>query len=240
VKAVITFHRLAVARSPLSYPPSAFRIMLETLSGAGIAIVPLQTLLGEQQGPAVALTFDDGFADLFEAGLPVLREFGAPAHLFLTTGRVGLDNGWPSQPPHAPLAPMLDWVQIEALQRDGMFIEGHTNNHPDLRDLSPDDIEAEMDAADTLIERRLGRRPAYFAYPYGRYNDRVRRAARRRYVAAFSTRLGFLRPGQPFDALPRLDSHYLRSRRVIELLTSPVGNAYIGLRGAMRQIRGTQ
>lgn len=240
MKAVITFHGLGVARSPLFYPPAALRMMLETFAARGIAVLPLPALLAENEGPAVALTFDDGFADLFEAGLPVLREFAVPAHLFLTTGRVGLDTGWPSQPPQAARAPMLSWSQIEALHEGGVFIEGHTANHPDLRDLADAELEAEMDAADTVIERRLGRRPAYFAYPYGYHDARVRQAARGRYRAAFSTRLGLLRPGQPLDQLPRLDSHYLRSRLVLEILGSPVGDAYVKLRGAVRQVRGTQ
>lgn len=240
MKAVITFHSLGVSRSPLSYPPSTFRMMLQTLSELGIQVRSLPGLLEAEEGPAVALTFDDGFADLFESGLPMLREFNVPAHLFLTTGRVGLDNAWPTQPPDTPLAPMLDWPQIEALHRDGVFIESHTMNHPDLRDVADADLEAEMDAADDLIEERLGRRPEYFAYPYGRYDARVRNAAGRRYRASFSTRLGFIRPGQSADDLPRLDSHYLRSRRVLELLNSPVGDAYVRLRGFVRHVRGLQ
>lgn len=240
MKAVITFHSLGVGPSPLFYPPASFRMMLETLSELGIAVRSLPALLVEDEGPAVALTFDDGFADLFQNGLPVLREFGVPAHLFLTTGRVGLDNAWPSQPRHAPLAPMLDWPQLEALQQGGVFIEGHTANHPDLRQLSLAELEAEMDAADSLIEERLGRRPEYFAYPYGYHDERARGAARRRYRAAFSTGLGFINPGQSSDTLPRLDSHYLRNRQVIRLLNSGVGKAYIGLRRVVRQVRGVE
>jgi peptidoglycan/xylan/chitin deacetylase (PgdA/CDA1 family) len=42
---------------------------------------------------AVALSFDDGYASNYELGLPVLKEFGLPATVFLATGF--LDEGKP-------------------------------------------------------------------------------------------------------------------------------------------------
>ena len=63
------------------------------------------------------------------------------------------------------------------LQASGFRIEAHTANHPDLRSLSDAEIEAEMEAADAAIEARLGRRPRFFAYPYGYHDSRVRAVA---------------------------------------------------------------
>jgi len=47
---------------------------------------------------AVAITFDDGFRDNYEAALPLLREYGCPATFFVSTGP--LDDRrplWPNQ-----------------------------------------------------------------------------------------------------------------------------------------------
>ena len=51
--------------------------------------------------------------------VPILRELGATATLFLTTGFLGGDNGWPGQPDWAPRFPLLDWEQVEALHGAG-------------------------------------------------------------------------------------------------------------------------
>jgi peptidoglycan/xylan/chitin deacetylase (PgdA/CDA1 family) len=133
---------------------------------------------------------------------------------------------------------MLTWAQVEALHAAGVAIEGHTASHPDLRTLSEAEIEAEMEGADALIERRLGRRPVYFAYPYGHFDAKARRVARRRYAAAFTTQLAFLGGGEPPEALPRLDSHYLRGAWLTRRLNSPAAGGYIALRRRIRVLRG--
>jgi peptidoglycan/xylan/chitin deacetylase (PgdA/CDA1 family) len=134
---------------------------------------------------------------------------------------------------------MLTWDQLAALHAGGVRIEGHTASHPDLRKLTPDQIDAEMAAADTLIEQRLGRRPAYFAYPYGYHDAAVRSAAKRRYAASFTTELAVL-GAEPAERLPRLDSHYLRSPALLKQIEgAPVG-LYFKLRYLLRAIRGTQ
>jgi peptidoglycan/xylan/chitin deacetylase (PgdA/CDA1 family) len=235
---VITFHAIDEVRSPLSYPARALERLLADLDRAGLPLLPLDRLLAPDANAGVALTFDDGIASLYEAALPILRERQAPAHLYLTTGVIGGDNRWDGQPASAPAFRMLSWSQVEALHAAGVSIEGHTANHPDLRSLSEAAIEAEMEAADALIERRVGRRPTYFAYPYGHFDAKARAVARRRYAAAFTTRLAGLEGGEPADALPRLDSHYLRSPWLTKRLNSPAARSSIALRRRIRVLRG--
>ena len=130
-------------------------------------------------------------ASLHDRALPILKAYGAPAHLFLTTSGVGRDNNWPGQPAGASRYEMLSWNQVEALHSGGVRIEGHTATHPDLRPLSVDQIASEMGMADDLIERHVGRRPRYFAYPYGFHGPAARKVACATYDASFTTELAF-------------------------------------------------
>ena len=53
-------------------------------------IVPLEALFEEKESrPRAAITFDDGYADNFIYAYPVLKKMGAPAHLFITSDRIG-------------------------------------------------------------------------------------------------------------------------------------------------------
>lgn len=240
MKGIITFHSIDSSNSVLSYPPTGFAGFIRALVESSLPVCDLDTLLHPGTRRGVALTFDDGMASVFSQALPVLKEHGACAHLFLTTSSVGRDNRWRGQSRNAPEFEMLDWGQIEACQAGGMHIENHTATHPDLLNLSEEAIEAECTAADEIIESRLGRRPAYFAYPYGRTDSRVARITEKRYRGCVTTILRPLGGAEDRAALPRIDSYYLRSPWLYRRLDAVTTRAYFRARSLLRSLRGSQ
>lgn len=238
MRAIVTFHSIDGRNTVLSYAPKLLGRFLDALSSAGMPVCDLDTLLDPKTRQGVALTFDDGMRSVFTDALPILRDHGVPAHLFLATNAVGQDNRWPGQPAAAPHYDMLDWDQIEGLHEAGIRVEGHTASHPDLRALSAEQIRDECLAADAEIERRLGRRPEYFAYPYGFYDQHSSEVAGARYKGCVTTELRSLRPGDDPAALPRLDSYYLKSPIIYSRLDALHTHAYLVLRNALRKLRG--
>jgi len=77
--------------SPSLYlPPALFRDRMEDLRRMDCAVLPLGDALtrlyaGSLPPKAVTLTFDDGGYDFHEVAWPVLREYGFPATVYLTT-----------------------------------------------------------------------------------------------------------------------------------------------------------
>ncbi len=74
----------------LYMPPAILRTRFEALRAGGYEVLPLDQALqrmraGTLPARAVALTFDDGAVDFLTHGLPLLREFGFPATVYLTT-----------------------------------------------------------------------------------------------------------------------------------------------------------
>lgn len=238
MRAVLTFHSIDGLPGPLSYSAPDLKKMLDALDQAKLPVLSLDDLLTNPDKDGVALTFDDGISTVFETAMPILRDRNLPAHVFVITKWVGGDNRWPGQPADATPFKLMDWKQLEAIQSAGFRIEAHTASHPDLRDLAEQAIEAEMEEADDAIERRLGRRPQYFAYPYGYHDERVRAVARRRYRGAFTTKLDYLGLDVRLDEIPRLDTHYLRSPALIRSLASQPTRTYIAFRRALRRLRG--
>ncbi len=82
----LLYHRVADAEHDplgLAVAPSRFA---EQVAALGSRIVALERLAaGDFPDGAVALTFDDGYAD----NLPALRDVGVPVTLFVSTGHVG-------------------------------------------------------------------------------------------------------------------------------------------------------
>jgi peptidoglycan/xylan/chitin deacetylase (PgdA/CDA1 family) len=240
MKAIITFHSIDTSGSVLSFPPVAFDRLLDALEESSLPVLPLDELLLKETGRGVAITFDDGIRSVYSKALPVLINHAAPAHLFLATGQVGVQSRWPRQSANTPGFQMLNWDEIEQLHDAGICIDSHTHTHPDMRKLNADEMREECELADELIEKRLGRRPRYFAYPYGYLNKGVSDFARSRYQGAVTTRLRMLGRDEDPAKLPRLDSYYLKHHWLQRNLGTLSAGLYLSIRGALRAIRGTQ
>jgi peptidoglycan/xylan/chitin deacetylase (PgdA/CDA1 family) len=104
--AIVMFH--GVEDEPLSpacwhvLDSASYRRRLEYL-GKHFNVLPLEEGLerlaaGTLPPRAMAITFDDGTANLAHRAVPVLRELGLPAAVFLTTGPMGSDETlWPDR-----------------------------------------------------------------------------------------------------------------------------------------------
>lgn len=119
---------------------------------------------------SVVITFDDGYRNNLDNALPILKEFGFRAVLFVVTNALGRDNFW-HDPSSETRIPMLTWEQTKTLQDAGWEIGSHTLNHPRLSKLSPAEVAKELTESRDEIERRLGKRPVTFANPYGNASD---------------------------------------------------------------------
>lgn len=81
---------------PLAITPEFLEIVIETLRDEGFEIVDLDRALyliymtGDKPRFAV-LTFDDGFRDVYDYALPILRRHAAPFTIYVTPGLVDRD-----------------------------------------------------------------------------------------------------------------------------------------------------
>jgi len=238
--AIFTFHSIDDKGSVISYSPRHFARLLEALAKKQIPVLDLDNLLAPDTRHGVAITFDDGMRSVYRHALPVIRDFGVPAHLFLTTGAVDSATPWPRDAMDGHTFEMLNWDEIGALQAAGVSVECHTRTHPDMRTLSEAQMQEECEQADELIGTRLGRRPAYFAYPFGYHNRRVRDFARQRYRGTVTTELRPLGRHMDSAALPRLDTYYLQSEQMIRGIDSLRLRAYLAARNILRNVKGSQ
>jgi peptidoglycan/xylan/chitin deacetylase (PgdA/CDA1 family) len=151
---------------------------------------------------SIVVTIDDGYEDAHTEAHPELRALGLSASLFVVTGRLGEANRWD---PGGPLAgrPLMSWDDARRINRDGMGLGAHTQTHPLLPDLEPEQVDAEVGGSRRALERELGERADAFAYPFGQWNERTAQVVAE---AGFACALT-ARPGRNCAATP---SHALR------------------------------
>ena len=184
----------------------------------------------------VVITFDDGFRGVYDNAFPVLQRFGMTATVFLAVGespRVASSQRLPSFNERS----LMSWEEIRTMRDAGINFGAHTLTHPDLTRLSPDRMEAEVRGSREIIETSLGIRPDSFAYPYGRYNTRVRDIVRKYYQCACSDTLGMATSASDMFAVERIDAYYLRTDRLFSLLTTPCFSWYLLARAIPRRFR---
>lgn len=124
-----------------------------------------------------AVTFDDGFANVFENALPVLKRIGIPAAVFIPSGHIGHFPAWiKDQGADARRYQLADRDLINQW-KTYITIGSHTVSHPDLTQLSPGDITFELRESKTCLEKLAGKSVVLLSFPHGRYDDRVLQTA---------------------------------------------------------------
>ena len=233
--AILTYHSLDNFGSVISISPALFRRHMELLAQSGIPVVPLDEALG--RSGAVALTFDDGYANFAEHAVPVLEHFDFPATVFVVADYAGRTSDWPSLPyAKAPPLPLLGWGELAALP-PAISVGAHSRTHPDLTRLPAGRCEEELRGSRERLQQRLGRPVRWFAYPYGTSSPAVRTMAQRHFELAVGSSLRFLHPGADRMDLPRIETYYLRGAFPLEKLFTAGGRVYIAFRRLLRDLR---
>ena len=139
---------------------------IEASGRVGIAISELANALrGEGPLPErpVAITFDDGFADTYDA-VEALRHRGLPSTVYVTTGAVGRRDRL-----SASLVAALACLR-------GVEVGAHGVQHRRLDELDADELADELGRSKARLEELTQRPVLSFAYPHGAYDRRSRDA----------------------------------------------------------------
>lgn len=146
---------------------AAFAAHLDAVRASGRVAVRIAELAdwlrGERPLPerAVALTFDDGFADTHHAVEQLLGR-GLTATVYVTSGEVGASD-------------RLSPTRLRELA-SSVEIGAHAVRHRRLDELDERELTLEVTASKAQLEHFAGASVDSFAYPHGAYDPRVREA----------------------------------------------------------------
>jgi peptidoglycan/xylan/chitin deacetylase (PgdA/CDA1 family) len=210
---VLMYHRVdrLPAYDQLTVAPERFADQMAWLARHA-RLLSLPAAVDELAGgggvrPGVVVTFDDGYRDNLVHALPVLRQHGIPATIFVTAEFCDQTLRHPRYP-DPPARLHLDWDEVRALARDPLVTIGsHSLTHPHLSRLDEQRARAEIGESRARIAAEIGRPVELFCYPSGDFGPRevgmVRAAG---YRAAVSVAPGANRPGAPLFELRRTEA----------------------------------
>ena len=168
---------LSITRQKVSQFEKGIRFLYEQ----GYKAIRLEEVYNsneEYNGKKVAITFDDGYEDVYLNAFPLLQKLGFTACIFVITGYVGKYNEWDynwgrNKKKH------LSWEQIQKMSDAGFGFGSHTVNHPDLAKIPQQFVEYELKRSKQVLEDKLGQRVHFLSYPFSRYNRYVQKEAER-------------------------------------------------------------
>ncbi|WP_334019513.1 polysaccharide deacetylase family protein [Alteromonas sp. S015] len=203
--AILLYHHVSSSTpASTSISPEVFKSHMEYLD-AHHTVVSLQdiveaikynTTLPEN---AVAITFDDGYANILDNAHPILADLGFPYTVFINPDEIGVG---PKQ---------LTWEQVIAMHNNGVVFANHTLDH--LHMLNDEQTKGErawlekvwqnVESAEKKIEEKLGISLKYLAYPFGEYNTALTNKLKAEGYIGFGQHSGAVGPTSDMQALPR-------------------------------------
>lgn len=173
-------------RQDLTVSVSDFETQVSWLHEAGFTSITLEQLYMATQGTfvmpkkPVVFTFDDGYSDVFEYAVPVLKKYGYVGSFAVVSGFIG-------SPEYAT------WVQVLAARQGGMEIVSHTYDHFDgsNQKFSKEFIRKNLELSLSDLDSHIGSVPRILVYPYGHYTPMYMEAAREAgFVMALTVHFG--------------------------------------------------
>ncbi len=113
----------------------------------------------------VAITFDDGYRNVYQHIHPVMEKMEIPYTIFIPTAFIGSIGSY-----DVDGMPMLTSGEIRALAKSKLVdIGSHSVNHRSLTQLSSFELRAELTQSKEHLEQLISREVDMFAYPYGTF-----------------------------------------------------------------------
>ncbi len=173
---VLTYHKLSPsAADRMTVRERDFEQQMRYLKEHGYRVISLDEFADflEFREPippkSVVITFDDGWRSTYDIAFPILKRYGFPATLFVYTDLISGSGQ------------TLSWDQVRDLSRNGFDIQAHSRTHRYLDRLEEgesfphyfESVRNELEESGRILERQLGRKVKYLAYPYGETNPIV-------------------------------------------------------------------
>jgi peptidoglycan/xylan/chitin deacetylase (PgdA/CDA1 family) len=139
----------------------------------------------------ILLTIDDAFSSFYNVAWPYLKAEKIPFILFVSTETVG-KKGY------------MTWKQIKELEKEpNVHIGNHSHSHDYLVDLKNVDFINDIDTSNAIFIKNLGYNPIFFSYPFGEYNNLIKKYISKNFKFSFGQHSGVIDINKDPYQLPR-------------------------------------
>ena len=162
---ILMYHHVADLgkSSRYSVSPQDFEKQISSLRSWGYTAISLSQLVqtieqgGDLPVKPVAITFDDGYRDLYQNALPIMERYGYTGTAYVIVKYIG-GGGY------------MNTKQLKELVDRGWEVGSHSQTHANLRKIKSQLVENEIFNSRQALEEMLSIPVLSFSYPYGSAN----------------------------------------------------------------------
>lgn len=183
----VMFHDVDNSYTGIDYNKDGFRKLLRSIYDKGIRLCSARDYFAASiKDNLVVCTFDDGYENVFNNALPVMKELGFTATVYICPDLIGKNNDWNHKDEinrwHMTHDMLMDLVS------EGWEIGSHGLSHINLRRLSESELDINLIESKKMLEQ-YGNIES-FCYPYGSFNEFIKTKVGKYYKNAFSVSIG--------------------------------------------------
>jgi len=209
---IFVYHSIDTSGTPIALSPQIFEQQLNYLRNRRYNILSASQSVEayrqkQRSYKCVVLTFDDAYMTI-KPWIENLLSRGETATIFVPSALMGESNRWDENRGDILQTDIMAPKHLNTLQKNGCEIGTHTHTHPNLTKLSIEKLKQELRQGREELEQQLNNTTDLIAYPYGAYNDLVKRESQQAgYAAGFTTQLGYLNNQSDLLEIPRFPTN---------------------------------
>ena len=209
---VFVYHSIDHSQASISLAPEIFEQHIDYLRSRRISLLSCTEAIAQQQAGTILrksaiLTFDDAYTTI-EPWIENLLSQKETATIFVPSVWIGQSNKWDINRREIAQIKIMTADQLKALKAKGCDFGAHTRTHPNLTEISTQDLRTELVGVREELKEQIDDIALTIAYPYGAHNDKVIETAEKAgYAAGFTTQLGYLDAQTDLLRIPRFPTN---------------------------------
>ena len=172
---ILMYHHIDYKNKRLSVKPENLDKQIKYLLDSGYHFVKLSeafkafassTSSTYPNDKTLVLTFDDGYRDFYLNAYPILKKYNVPGSLYIINQDIGKRGN-------------VTWEMIRQIHDEKLVEIGvHTVNHLPLGKVKPETAYYQMAKSKELLEAGLKDKVDTIVYPFGSFNNSVKKQAK--------------------------------------------------------------
>lgn len=186
---ILMYHSVGQSLNSLSVNVNNFEKQMNFMKKNNYKTISFNNLKNLDKGSKYfILTFDDGYEDVYDNALPIMKKFGFHSTCYFVTDLIGEYNIWDSHLDNFNKLKLMNIEKIRSWLNNGMNIGSHTATHDNLTKIDSFKKKVQIEKPKKFFKDIFSINVDNFSYPFGKYDNESLDLVKQYYDYAVTTK----------------------------------------------------